>query len=101
VLIDDLLALSRVTTQALELRTVDLAAIADAVVADLRTAGPAREVAVSIRSPMHIQADEGLVRSLLSNLIGNAWKFTAKEASAHIEVGCDDTHEGWVVHFVR
>jgi signal transduction histidine kinase len=101
VLIDDLLALSRVTTHDLALERVDLAAIAGAIVDDLQTAEPARDVAMSIRSPMHVQADEGLLRSLMANLIGNAWKFTAKEASAHIEVGCDDTHEGWVVHFVR
>jgi signal transduction histidine kinase len=101
ILIDDLLALSRVTTQELELERVDLAAIAAGVVDELRAREPGREVGVSIRSPMHILADEGLLRSLLANLIGNAWKFTAKEASAHIEVGCDDTDEGWVVHFVR
>lgn len=101
VLIDDLLALSRVTTQELQLERVDLAAAATAVVDELRTMEPARKVAVSIRSPMHVQADEGLLRSLLVNLIGNAWKFTAKEPSAHIEVGCDDTEDGWVVHFVR
>ncbi|MBC7941978.1 MAG: hypothetical protein H7Z19_19845 [Chitinophagaceae bacterium] len=58
-------------------------------------------VRVSIHCAIHIQADEGLLRSLLTNLIGNAWKFTAKENDAHIEVGCDDAHEGWVVHFVR
>lgn len=50
---------------------------------------------------MHIQADAGLLRSVLTNLIGNAWEFTAKEKDAHIEVECDDTPEGWVVHFVR
>ena len=101
VLIDDLLTLSRVTTHDLALARVDLAAIASAIVEDLRAVEPLREVAVSIRSPMHVRADEGLLRSLMMNLIGNAWKFTSKEASAHIEVGCDDTHEGWVVHFVR
>jgi signal transduction histidine kinase len=101
VLIDDLLALSRVTTHDLAMERVDLAAIASAVVDELRAAEPLRDVVVSIRGPMHIQADEGLLRSLMTNLIGNAWKFTAKEPSAHIEVGCDDTHEGWVVHFVR
>jgi signal transduction histidine kinase len=101
VLIDDLLSLSRVTTHDLAVERVDLAAIASAVVSDLRLAEPSREVTVSIRGPMHIQADEGLLRSLMANLIGNAWKFTSKVASPHIEVGCDNTHEGWVVYFVR
>ena len=100
-LIDDLLALSRVTTHPLELKRVDLAAMAAAVIDELRGTDPARKVGVSIRTPMHIQADDGLLRSLLTNLIGNAWKFTAKEPSAHIEVGCDDSDGGWVVHFVR
>jgi signal transduction histidine kinase len=101
VLVDDLLSLSRVTTHHLTVKRVDLAAIAGTVVDELRTREPARQVDVCVRSPMHIQADEGLLRSLLTNLIGNAWKFTAKEKDPHIEVGCDDTHEGWVVHFVR
>lgn len=101
VLIDDLLALSRVTTHDLAVERVDLAAIAGTVVDDLRAAEPLRDVVVSIRGPMQIQADEGLLRSLMTNLIGNAWKFTAKERAPHIEVGCDNTDEGWVVHFVR
>jgi signal transduction histidine kinase len=101
VLIDDLLSLSRVTTHDLAVERVDLAAIASTVVDELRATEPAREVVVSVRRPMHVQADEGLLRSLLTNLIGNAWKFTAKKKDAHIEVGCDDSHEGWVVHFVR
>lgn len=101
VLVDDLLSLSRVTTHDLSLERVDIAAMAGTVVDELRGREPARQVEVSIHCPMHILADEGLLRSLLTNLIGNAWKFTAKEIDARIEVGCDDTHEGWVVHFVR
>jgi len=101
ILIDDLLSLSRVATHDLKLHRIDISAMASGIVDDLRAAEPARDVAVSIQSPMHVQADKALLRSLMSNLIGNAWKFTAKEASAHIEVGCDDTHEGWVVHFVK
>ena len=53
ILIDDLLALSRVSTDELEFSRVNLAAIATDVVADLRAASPANEVAVWIRTPMY------------------------------------------------
>jgi light-regulated signal transduction histidine kinase (bacteriophytochrome) len=47
-----------------------------------------------------VEADGRLVRILLDNLIGNAWKFTAKVAAPHVEVGAEQ-RDGETVFFVR
>jgi signal transduction histidine kinase len=50
---------------------------------------------------MVARADGGLVRILLENLLGNAWKFTRRTESATIEVGCRHDHTGATIYFVR
>ena len=86
-LIEDLLNLSRVSRAALERREVDVSELAGQVVADLRTRDPVRKVDVAVWEDMRVQADQRLLRAALENLIGNAWKFTAKREPARIEVG--------------
>ena len=86
-LIEDLLNLSRVSRAALERREVDVSELAGQVVADLRSRDPVRKVEVAVWEDMRAQADQRLLRALLENLIGNAWKFTAKKEPAHIEIG--------------
>lgn len=93
-LIDDLLMLSRTTTA--ELRphpNVDLSALASAVVRRLREADPNREVEVTIEPGLSTCGDPKLLLILLENLIGNAWKFTKKQPTAHIQVGADRDDE--------
>jgi light-regulated signal transduction histidine kinase (bacteriophytochrome) len=85
-LIDDLLRLSRVSRAELRRRPVDLSSTARTVVAELRQADPERDVTVSIPDNLMVEADANLLRVLLENLIGNAWKFTTRVA-ARIEVG--------------
>jgi len=75
-LIDDLLRLSRVSRQPLSTATVDLAAMAAEVVAELRAGDPGREVEVVIEPELRVNAGPVLTRVLLQNLLGNAWKFT-------------------------
>jgi signal transduction histidine kinase len=99
-LIDDLLALSRVSRGPLQAERVDLSAVAAAVVAELREADPARDVRVTIAPDLAADADPRLVRVLLDNLLGNAFKFTAKRDHATIEVGARD-EAGERVFFVR
>ncbi len=100
-LVGDLLALSQVTTHALELVPVDLAAIARTVLADLARQDPQRDVALVLPDALTVQADAGLMRSLLANLLGNAWKYSAREPHATIELGSAISADGSPVVFVR
>jgi signal transduction histidine kinase len=86
-LIDDLLELSRVARAPMRLEPVDLSALTATVVAELREAEPARDVAVTIAPSLATRGDPRLVRVLLDNLLGNAFKFTGKRERATIEIG--------------
>lgn len=86
-LIDDLLELSRVTRQEMHGETVDLSAIAGEIVANLRLEAPARQVEVLIEPDCQAVGDPQLLRVLLENLIGNAWKYTGRTEGARIAFG--------------
>lgn len=87
-LIDDLLDLARTTRS--ELRTVpmDLADLARSIAGELRLedAG-ARGVEWVIPPTLGVEADPGLMRVVLENLLRNAWKFTSHRTAARIELG--------------
>jgi two-component system, NtrC family, sensor kinase len=84
-LIDALLELSRISRVELARGRVDLGVLAASVVDDLRQRDPERRVEVVIAPGLEVEADPRLARALLDNVIGNAWKFTAKVAG-RIEV---------------
>ncbi|MEI6107299.1 MAG: GAF domain-containing protein, partial [Opitutae bacterium] len=86
-LIDDMLKLSRVSRSELRWEPVDLAAIAREVVADLRQREPARAGDVIVADGLVASGDAHLLRIVLENLLGNAWKFTGKCAAPRIEMG--------------
>jgi len=83
-LIDDLLKLSRVTRAELLRERVDLSAIAENVIADLRELEPQRNVTFTARPGLIAECDPRLIRVVLENLIGNAWKFTSKKSTSTI-----------------
>jgi signal transduction histidine kinase len=83
-LIDDLLRLSRLGRAALNRQTVDLSAIASDVAASLRETDGGRLVAFEIEPGMVDVGDARLLRVALENLLGNAWKFSAKRPRARI-----------------
>ncbi len=99
-LIDDLLRLSRVTRIQLKLETVDLTAIAREVEADLRATAPGRQVDVILQEGMRVTGDPALLRIVVENLLGNAWKFTSRNPTARIEFFAD-TEGGRTVYRVR
>jgi signal transduction histidine kinase len=100
VLIDDLLRLSQISRTLIEYRDVDLSALARAVAAELEEHHPARRVVVEIDPEVRGRGDERLLRVVLENLFGNAWKFTSRRAEAHIAFGMEAGEEG-PVYFVR
>jgi signal transduction histidine kinase len=90
VLIDDLLRFSQMAANDLDRRAFDLAHVARDIVDDLRSADPTRRVEVTIPAALPARGDARLVRVVLENLLGNAWKFTSKRQAARIEVGVQD-----------
>ena len=86
-LIDDLLGLSRVTRSALRWEPVNLSTQAREIIADLCKREPERRVEVEVSDGLVAYGDARLLRVVLENLIGNAWKFTEKESEARIEFG--------------
>jgi signal transduction histidine kinase len=83
-MIDALLALSKLSSRPLERQGVNLSQQAGEVCEELRQTHPGRAVSISIEPDLLVQADPTLTRIVLENLLGNAWKYTAKCERAEI-----------------
>jgi PAS domain S-box-containing protein len=99
-LIDDLLTLSRLTRGEIRREPVDLSALARTIVADLQKTGSDRQVTCVIAEGLVVKGDPNLLRLALVNLLGNAWKFTGRQACARIEFGVTQRN-GTPTYFVR
>ena len=99
-LISDLLNLSRVSRGVLTLEPVDLSSMASTIVNELRDQDPLRTVDVEIAPAIQADCDARLLRVVMNNLIGNAWKFTGKRKEACIKFGANG-EEGHVVYYVQ
>ena len=99
-LIDALLELSRISRTPIVRHRVELSTLANVVVDELRRREPDRRVDVSIAPDLVVAGDGRLMRILLDNLLGNAWKFTSPRELAHIEMGKQGV-DGETVFFIR
>jgi signal transduction histidine kinase len=99
-LIDDLLKLSRVTRGDIIRETLNLSAIVDKVLSELKVTNPGRVVETRVEPSLMVIGDPHLLRLAIENLIGNAWKFTERCAQAKIEFGSTE-HSGRKAFFVR
>ena len=99
-LIDGLLTLSRSTRGEIIMERVDLSAMAAIVKEELRKAEPERRVNFSIAPDVKAVADPRLLKVVMENLLGNAWKYTSRTAEAHIEFGVEEQQDGEIVFFV-
>jgi len=88
-LIDDLLTLSRIARREMKRERVDLTALAEDVVNEIRKSDPHHTVEVVIAEGLSATGDASLLRVAIQNLLGNAWKFTCRTPNARIEVGRD------------
>ena len=86
-IITTLLSFSRVTQDELACSTVDLSLIAGEISAELRMQDLKRNAVFTIAEGMTVKGDDGLLRVVMQNLIGNAWKYTGRCLKARIEVG--------------
>ncbi len=100
-LIDDLLDLSRVSRAGISLGLVDLSEEAARLADDLRTRDADRRVSLVIEADITVTADRVLIRSVLQNLLENAWKFTAHQPEATIEFGTATADDAQICYYVR
>ncbi len=100
-LIDALLRLAHLSIGELKRECVDISAAVHRIAQDLQEHDPARQAEWIIAEGVTVNADPQLVKILLDNVLGNAWKFTAPRVLAHIEFGVAPQDNGSVAYFVR
>ena len=99
-LIDTLLNFSRRNSGNFMWESVDISAMVQEIIAELRLTDPQRNVACTVQPNVLGYADAHLLRVVLDNLLGNAWKYTARKPEGVVEFGVTQ-HQGRVAYFVR
>ena len=100
-LIDDLLAFSRVGRAELKLLPVSLQQLVQEAMQELREETQGRDIAWKIGQLPEVMVDRSMMRLVMINLLANAVKFTGKRERAEIEVGVSPDEAGGIVVFVR
>jgi PAS domain S-box-containing protein len=100
-LIDDLLNLSRVSAAELNAEAVDLGAEVAGISEELHRQEPGRRVHFIVQHPVWARVDRPLIRTVLQNLLGNAWKFTSGRDEASIEFGTIPVEDAGICCYVR
>ena len=99
-LIDDLLDLSRITRAEFQREPVDLSRSVETIAEALKKTEPDRSVEFVIQKGVTAKGDTRLLRVLLDNLLGNAWKYSGKRPQTRIEFG-QTLRDGKTAYFVR
>jgi signal transduction histidine kinase len=100
-LIDDLLAFSRTSRTEMVESRVELSPLVDDVIGEIMRDAGGREVVWRVAALPAVVGDRAMLRVVLMNLLANAFKYTGKSASAHVEVGLAPPDDGRTVVFVR
>lgn len=88
--LDRMLDFSEVRLKELKMQSVDLSAMANRIVFDLRVMDKNRAISVQIQEDVVVTGDEGLLKSVMENLLGNAWKYSAAKADSSVSFGMRD-----------
>jgi signal transduction histidine kinase len=99
-MIDTLLSMSRMTSREIERERVDLSRLARELADELRSQDPARTTEFMVADDLVVDGDRTLLRLVLQNLLGNAWKFSAKVAQPRVEFAAR-SENGKTIYFVR
>ena len=99
-LINDLLKLSRITRQEIRKEKINLSRIASEIAEELQGTAPTRKVEFVIKPKLTMTGDSRLMKIVLDNLLGNAWKFTQQHKRARIEFGAS-RRKGRTTYYVR
>lgn len=100
-LINTLLGFSRLSRQEMQLREVDLSEMARTISQELHPADAGRRVQFFIAEHLSCHGDQDLLKIALSNLLGNAWKYSAKEGVSTIEFGAVNRDDPAPTFYVR
>lgn len=100
VLIEDLLNLSKIARYEVASENIDISNIASSILTELAHANPQRKVLWHVQDDLRDQGDSRLITIALSNLLGNAWKYTSKKDKAEIDVGAKK-QENHIIYYVR
>lgn len=100
-LIEDLLMLSRASSNKIQVTEVNLSTMAQEIVKRLKERDPRRNITFNIQENLTVKGDHGLLNIVLENLLGNAWKYSSRVDKAVVEFGCDGEEHGKPIFFVR
>jgi signal transduction histidine kinase len=92
--------LSKISRQEIKKEEVDLSALANDVVKDLRQSDPEREIEIVIMAGCKATGDPDLIKIALVNILGNAWKYTRKTEKPCIEFGCKKNDDN-CIYFIK
>ncbi|MEA3307818.1 MAG: ATP-binding protein [Elusimicrobiota bacterium] len=99
--IDSLLKLSQITRHEIKFTSVNLSAIAKLILHRLSESEPSKKVDIVVAENLKDTGDLSLLEDVFENILGNAWKFTAKTEKAKIEFGEMEVEKGIKAYFIK
>ena len=100
-LIDGLPSLAKLSRDPLHLEPANISAVTRRIEQECRERDPERQVQVQVQDGMLVLGDAVLLSVVMQNLLGNAWKYTSRQAAARIDMGSETAADSQTVYFVK